>query len=89
MPPQPVPVANAIPVQGKETMIYVNLVGEGLNVMRAVRAEPLGRDFYRIIDTMPEGEIWQYGPGVVVKCKKKNLSSGKAMVAVEEAPRSQ
>ena len=28
-------------------MIYVTLVGEGLNVLRAVRAEHLGRDFYK------------------------------------------
>ena len=70
-------------------MIYVSLIGEGLNVLRSVRAEHLGRDYYRIIDTVPEGEIWEYGPGQVVRCKKKNLSSGKAMVAYEEAPRSQ
>jgi hypothetical protein len=87
--PQPLrspQVAPAAP--GKEAMIYVNLVGEGLNVLRAVRAENLGRDYYRIVEEMPEGEIWQYGPGQVVRCKKKNLSSGKAMVAFEEAQRS-
>jgi hypothetical protein len=69
-------------------MIYVNLIGEGLNVLRAVQAENLGRDYYRIVEEMPEGETWQYGPGQVVKCKKRNLSSGKAMVAYEEAQRS-
>lgn len=69
-------------------MIYVSLVGEGLNVLRAVRAEHLGRDFYKIVEPMPDGETWQFGPGQVVRAKKKNLSSGKAMVATEEAPRS-
>jgi len=73
---------------GKEVMIYVNLVGEGLNVLRSVRAEHLGRDFYRIIEDTPEGETWEYVAGQVVRCKKKNLSSGKALVAFEEAPRS-
>ena len=63
------------------------LVGEGLNVLRAVRAEHIGRDFYRIAEAMPDGETWQFGPGQIVRCRKKNLSSGKAMVAVEEAPR--
>jgi hypothetical protein len=82
--PGPAPI---IPRSGKETMIYVSLLGEGLNVLRSVRAEPLGRDYYRIIDDMPEGETWQFQPGQVVCCKKKNLSSGKAMVAMEEAPR--
>ncbi|MBV8829680.1 MAG: hypothetical protein JO108_10695 [Acidobacteriaceae bacterium] len=82
-PPQPPPVP-----RGKETSIYVTLVGEGLNLMRAVRAEHLGQDYYRIVDVMPEGETWQYQPGQVVRARKKNLSSGKALVAFEEAPRS-
>lgn len=87
--PQPVPPA-AVPVPaGKETMIYVNLVGEGLNVLRSVRAEHLGRDFYKIVEATPEGETWEYSAGQVVRCKKQKLSSGKALVAFEEAPRSQ
>jgi hypothetical protein len=81
--PQPI-----ISQSGKEVEIYVSLLGEGLNLMRTVRAEPLGHDYYRILEEMPEGETWQFGPGQVVKCKKKSLSTGKAMVAVEEAPRS-
>jgi hypothetical protein len=88
--PAPAPPPRAIPVPaGKEAMIYVSLVGEGLNVLRAVRAEHLGRDFYKIAEDMPEGETWQFGPGQIVRCRKKNLSSGKAMVAIEEAPRAQ
>lgn len=71
----------------KEAMVYVGLVGEGLNVMRSVRAEHLGRNYYRIVEPMPEGETWEYGPGQVVRCEKKRLSSGKALVAMEEAPR--
>lgn len=101
-PPEPVPSAPVAPPSpappppaavrlpsGKETMIYVNLVGEGMNVLRSVRAEHLGRDFYKIIEDTPEGETWEYNAGQVVRCKKKNLSSGKALVAIEEAPRSQ
>ncbi len=94
--PQPPPVSpptvsapQPIPVTGKVTMIYVNLVGEGLNVLRSVSAEHLGRDFYRIVDNMPEGETWAFQPGQVVRCRKQKLSSGKAMVAYEEAPRAQ
>lgn len=84
----PQPAAIPLPPRvGKETMIYVTLVDEGLNVLRSVKAEHLGRDFYRILDEMPEGETWQFGSGQVVRCKKKNLSSGKALVAIEEAPR--
>jgi hypothetical protein len=84
-PPAPPPV-HVIP-PGKEVMIYVNLMGEAMNMLRAVRAENLGRDFYLIADEMPEGEDWEFKPGQIVKCKKKNLSSGKGLVAFEEAPR--
>jgi hypothetical protein len=76
-PPPPAPL----------TEIYVTLVGEGLNLMRTVQAEHVGRDFYKIVEAMPEGETWEFLPGQVVRCKKRNLSTGKALVAVEEAPR--
>jgi hypothetical protein len=83
----------AAPVQpvltGKQVNIYVNMVGEGMNVLRSVRAEHLGRDFYIIVDEMPADENWEFMPGQVVRCKKKNLSNGKGMVAYEEAPRAQ
>lgn len=85
-PVQPAPDVTAIP-PGREAMIYLNLVGEGLNVLRTVRAENLGRDYYRIADVMPEGEQWEFTPGMVVRCRKKSLSNGKQMVAYEEAPR--
>ena len=96
-PPAPLiestPAAPAAPVppplKGKEASIYVNMVGEGMNVLRAVRAEHLGRDFYIIVEEMPADEKWEFIPGQVVRCKKKNLSSGKGMVAYEEAPRAQ
>lgn len=81
------PPAGAIPVKGKEATIYISLMGEGINLLRPVRAEHLGRDFYRIIEEVPEGEAWEFGPGQVVRCQKRKLSTGKAMVAVEEAPR--
>jgi len=82
--PPPVPTG-----QGKEVSIFINLLGEGMNVLRAVRAEHLGRDYYIIIEPMPPGETWEYLPGQVVRCRKKNLSSGKGLVAYEEAPRAQ
>jgi hypothetical protein len=91
-PVAPAPVGQPAPVpapSGKETNIYVNLTGEGLNLLRSVRAEHLGRDYYRIMETMPPDERWEYPPGAVVRCRKKNLSSGKALVAYEEAPRAQ
>jgi hypothetical protein len=85
VPVAPPPVHQIPP--GKEATIYVNLMGEAMNMLRAVRAESVGRDFYLIADQMPEGEDWEFKPGQIVRCKKKNLSSGKALVAFEEAPR--
>jgi hypothetical protein len=60
-----------------------------MNVLRSVRAEHLGRDFYIIVDEMPADENWEFVPGQVVRCKKKSLSNGKGLVAYEEAPRAQ
>ena len=88
-PPAPIsppPAAIEAPA-GKQTEIFVSLVGEGLNVLRRVRAEHMGRDYYRIVDEMPAGETWQFEPGQIVRCKKTKLSSGKGLVAFEEAPR--
>ena len=88
MPTAAAPIA--VPAHsGKEVNIYVTMLGEGMNVLRSVRAEHLGRDFYMIIDEMPADETWEFTPGQVVRCKKKNLSNGKGLVAYEEAPRAQ
>ncbi len=89
-PPASTAPAPAPPVlTGKEVNIYVTMMGEGMNVLRSVRAEHLGRDFYIIVDEMPTDENWEFAPGQVVRCKKKNLSNGKGLVAFEEAPRAQ
>jgi hypothetical protein len=80
---QPAPA----PAQGykpEETMIYVDVIGQGISFMRSVRAEHVARDIYRIVDSMPPDETWRYQPGQTVRCKKRKLSSGKAMVAFEE-----
>ncbi len=80
----------AVPASGpppKIVGVYVNLLGEGLNMMRAVAAQDLGRGYYLIVEPMPEGETWQFQTGQVVRCQKKSLASGKHMVAIEEAPR--
>ena len=55
--------------------------------MRTVRAEHVGRDFYKIVEEMPQGETWEFLPGQVVRVTKRKLSTGKGLVAVEEAPR--
>jgi len=93
-PPPPMTTGStpaAVPpvLTGKEVSIYVTMMGEGMNVLRSVRAEHLGRDFYIIVEDMPADENWEFVPGQVVRCKKKSLSNGKGLVAFEEAPRAQ
>jgi hypothetical protein len=87
--PAPPPVAQQpAPVpHGKPVTIYVNLVGEGMALMRTVQAEHVGKDFYLITEPVPPGETWEFSTGQIVRCEKKKLSHGKALVAVAEAPR--
>ena len=86
-PPAPqAPAAHSGPPP-KQVSIYVNLLGEGLNMMRDVVAQDLGRGYYQIVEEMPAGETWQFQTGQIVRCQKKNLASGKHLVAIEEAPR--
>jgi hypothetical protein len=91
---QPAPVQapppNAVAIQtgaGKPATIYLNLLDQGIACLRTVQAEHLGRDFYRIVESEPEGETWEFHPGQVVRCRKQKLSNGKGLVAFEEAPR--
>lgn len=90
--PAPLPVAGKVvqPVavpKRKPATIYLNLVGSGISCLRAVKAEHLGQDFFKIVEEIPSGETWEFQPGQIVRCRKRTLSSGKAMVAYEEAPR--
>jgi hypothetical protein len=88
-PPPPVPAAEPQPLAplhpGAEVItIYVDMTSGGYSCLRGVQAEHLTRDIYRILEPMPHGEDWKFMPGQVVRCKKEKLSTGKAMVAVEE-----
>ena len=87
-PPFAPPPPAAIPVQGgKQVTIFVSLAGEGLNMLRPVQAQQVRRDFYLIVEPMPENESWQFQPGQIVRVQKRNLSTGKGLVAIEEAPK--
>lgn len=87
-PPPPPPNAVALPPNvGKPATIYVNATETGITFLRPVQAEHLGRDFYRIVENPNPGEQWDFTTGQIVRCQKRNLTSGKALVAFEEAPR--
>jgi hypothetical protein len=83
--PQPVvPPPSPQAQRAEEATIYINVTDQGISLLRSVRAEHVARDIYRIVDSIPEGEIWRYQPGQTVRCRKQKLSSGKALVAFEE-----
>ncbi len=67
--------------------IYVNLLDEGTNCWRPVNAERVQDNCFKItsVNPDPEDENWQFTTGTVVRCEEKELSGGKALVAIEEA----
>ncbi len=67
------------------TTIHVYLLDEGTDVWRPVEAVHLRDDLYQIPadSTIPETETWEFQPGQIVRCKKRRLTRGDALVAVE------
>jgi hypothetical protein len=64
--------------------IYVELLDEGVDVWRPVEATAGGDDTFRLPDEAPEGELWRFPPGSVVRCQQKLLSDGERLVACEQ-----
>jgi hypothetical protein len=63
--------------------IYVALEDEGVDVWRPVEAADEGGGIYRISQTpMSDGEKWEFPPGARVRCERRELSDGPALVAV-------
>jgi len=56
---------------------------EGVDVWRPVEAEQLAESVYRLAEApTPEGEVWEFAPGSTVRCERRELSEGSALVAV-------
>ncbi len=64
--------------------IYVALLDEGIDVWRPVEAERLGPDVFRVTGAIPDGEVWAFQPGEVVRCQEKKLSDGTHPIATEK-----
>jgi hypothetical protein len=63
--------------------IYVALRDEGVDVWRSVEATDEGEFIYRINDaSTPDTEAWEFPPGSRVRCERRELSDGPALVAV-------
>lgn len=70
----------------KTDIVYVKLVGEGVNVWRPVEAEQLDYDRWRLVEDPPEEETWPFAKDDVVRCERRKLSGGEVLVALEQAP---
>lgn len=72
-------------MDGNKRTIYVELLEEGTSCWRPVEADYLGRDLYRICGEKPDGEVWAYSVGDVVRCRVKPFQSGgQELVAFEK-----
>jgi hypothetical protein len=61
--------------------IYIELMNEGTNCWRPVEAKDLGDGRFQILGSQPEGEEWQFRPGEIVECRKKQFQDGLCIVA--------
>jgi hypothetical protein len=68
--------------------IYVQLLGEAVDVWRPVQAEPVGDDTFRVDSTCPPDERWAVEPtvGDTVRCQQRTLSGGLAWVIMSIEP---
>jgi hypothetical protein len=70
----------------KGKTIYVELLEEGTPCWRPVESEHLGGDLYRIAGGRPDGEVWPFRQGDIVKCRTRIFQDGSPqLVAYEKA----
>ncbi|HEX4186900.1 MAG TPA: hypothetical protein VHY83_03280 [Solirubrobacteraceae bacterium] len=67
-----------------KTLIYVELLDEGVDVWRPVPAIPEGADVYRLPDKKPADETWAFPPGSRVRCEARLIDGGEQLVACTE-----
>jgi hypothetical protein len=65
--------------------IHVALLDEGTDVWRAVEAELLADGRYKVLGPVPDGELWQFPPGSIVRAELKSLSGGAVLVAADRS----
>jgi hypothetical protein len=54
------------------TIIYIQLLDEGLVVYRPTKARKIHDNIYEIIECSPDDEIWEFNCGDFVFCELKN-----------------
>ena len=71
----------------EELSVYVALLEEGIDVWRPVAARHVRDDEYQLGGPVPDGEVWQFQPGEVVRCETRRFPDGTSgLVATDRAP---
>jgi hypothetical protein len=66
--------------------LFVHLLDEGTTVSRPTEALAIGEGLFRILPTSdydPGEEIWEFSPGSIVRCEKRQGDSDEYLVAVK------
>lgn len=66
--------------------VYVRLLDERLEDFRPAPAKSLGRGVFKLLPSLgnkPEDEKWEFGPGSIVRCEKRELEGQQVWVAVK------
>jgi hypothetical protein len=70
----------------KGRTIYIELLEEGTRCWRPVESEHLGGELYRITGERPDGEVWPFEQGDIVKCRIHAFQEGSTgLVPYEKA----
>jgi len=56
--------------------VYVALLDEGVDCWRPVHAKHIGDDQYVLSGPIPEGEVWEFQPGEIVRCRERTFQDG-------------
>lgn len=73
--------------QERKIEIYVTLLEEGTDTIRATEALDLGNGLYKLLPTEnydPEDEMWEFLPGTIVKIKKAKAFHGEDILLATE-----
>ncbi len=64
--------------------VLIALLNEDVECWRPVHADELGSGLYRLQGPVPDGEVWEYQPGDVVKAEEKVFSDGERRLVATE-----
>ncbi len=73
-------------LSGKESTVYVQLLGEGTVCYRPTVAVEISSGIFQLLSTDDydeDDEVWEFKPGAFVRCSMIKVSQGEIFAAVE------